>query len=470
MNPSFKPKFSISGFPEYLPGEQALFDGLAAKIEQVFQSFGGTKIHTPIVEKVQHIAAKGVDSKEIYALARLQDAGKPIENFELALHFDLTVPFARYVNQRASDLSFPFRRYQMQPVWRGERAQSGRFREFWQCDYDIVSNKTVFPVAFDAEILEVVARIFRQLDIGSFHIKINNRKLLTGYFQQLFGSSQVSHTFFTLLDNLEKIGREKFINQAKEQGFAEPKLEIFLQEREVWRQASNQGLSPKLMELLENSQAKNSPVFQEGLGELMETAEILQALDLPPQVFSFDLAIVRGLDYYTGIVFETFLDEHPEFGSLCSGGRYANLCEQLGATQFAATQFAATRQKFQGVGMSIGLSRLFDQAMRHGLLAQTEVSSTKILICLLAKKHLKSYLKLAQNLRYEGVDCEVFLDEIKLGEQLKYASNKGIRYAVIAGDNEFAAGHYLVKKLQNGEQIQLKYNQLIEFLREQENE
>lgn len=425
--PIVKPS-PISGFPEWLPEEKRVEDHLLAIIRRNFELFGFTAIETSAVERKEVLAAKGVEAKEIYALSRLSAGEGEDPATDIALHFDLTVPTARYVAQNLGKLTFPFRRYQIQKVWRGERPQAGRFREFYQCDIDIIGNGSLSPLN-DAELPVVLHAIFTEMAIGRFLIRINNRKLLQGFLAGLGLEAKACVAALRILDMLDKVGSEKVVRDLQTAaGLSEDGADTLM--------AFVTG--PADLERLAN--ASDNPLYQEGVAEITTLSDGLDALGMPRDAWAIDLTIARGLDYYTGTVYETTLVDHPQVGSICSGGRYENLAETF------------TRHKLPGVGVSIGLSRLLSRLFDAGILTPGAKTAAKALVTVMDRDLLGDCLRVASALRRAGIATEVFTEPKKIGQQLKYADQKGFRYAILIGAQEAAAGTVILKTLASGEQ------------------
>jgi histidyl-tRNA synthetase len=431
---SITPPRPMSGFPELLPAQQLVFNRCLDIVRRTFERFGFAPIETPAVERKEVLTAKGGNEKEIYALSRL--AAGPGEDAETdyALHFDLTVPLARYVAQHKDKLVFPFRRYQIQKVWRGERPQAGRYRELYQCDIDVIGRGSVSLLA-DAELPSVIYHVFREMNIGHFVIRVNNRRLLQG-FLDLAGvpTDRVGDVLHTV-DAWEKIGRaavaQALINKVG--------LNETLTERILAFLSSSQGkptdaVLDDLRRQVTTSQAEQHD-FGRGVQELQTVVEGMRSLGVPEDYFEIDLSIARGLDYYTGTVYETRLTAHPDLGSICSGGRYDDLASFF------------TNEKLPGVGISIGLSRLVLRLLDVGVLQPGPATPAIVLVTTLDQARLQDYLKIGAALREGGIATEVFLERARLGDQLRYASRKGFRFAVIAGEDEFAADQVKLKDL-----------------------
>jgi histidyl-tRNA synthetase len=391
----------------------------------------------------------GETERQVYFVQSTGSLGKADEGTpELALRFDLTVPLARYVAEHERELSFPFRRYQMQRVYRGERAQRGRFREFYQCDIDVIG-KDALSVRYDAEVPAVIYSVFRELAIGPFTIQLNNRKLMRGYFESL-GIVDAERQMLVLreVDKLDKRGADHVRDTLTGESFGLDlevvrKILAFVQVRS----ASLQDAFEKLDALGAGPEA-----MEQGRAELKEVLGLISAFGVPETHFALNLSIARGLDYYTGTVYETTLNDHPEIGSICSGGRYENLAGQY------------TRSHLPGVGISIGLTRLYWQLREAGLI-QLAKSTVEVLITQMDEARIPDYLALAAELRAAGIATEVVLEGGKLGKQFKYADRAGIRFVVVLGEDEIAKSVVTVKDLRREDQFEVARSELIKTLR-----
>ncbi|RKZ52701.1 MAG: histidine--tRNA ligase [Candidatus Parabeggiatoa sp. nov. 3] len=435
----------ISGFPEFLPSEQIVFAQVMDIIRDGFERYGFSPIETPAVERKEVLISKGGNEKEIYTLSRLAAEKGEDPNTDLALHFDLTVPLARYVAQHKNMLTFPFRRYQIQKVWRGERAQAGRSREFYQCDIDVIGRNSL-SLLTDAEIPSIIYQIFREMKIGPFVIRINNRKILQGYFQSLDIPMTLMTEVMRVIDKLEKIGTEKVVHELMGMGLEEAtaqKMMAFL---------GSLGTELNTDEMLSQltSMTEINAQFSEGVKELSVVIDGIRALGLPEAFFQIDLRIARGLDYYTGTVYETILVDHPNLGSICSGGRYDELASLF------------TDDKLPGVGISIGVTRLVQQLMADGLLKVGAATVAPVLVTAMDENRTGDYLRLGTELRNAGIATEVYLEKARLGNQLKYANKKGFKLAIIAGEDEFLRNAVQIKDLVIGEQIECAITDLVQ--------
>ena len=429
------------GTMELLPRQQIVFQRMMDTIRRGFELYGFLPIETPVFEVADVLLSKsgGETEKQIYyvqSTGGLEQGHKP----GLALRFDLTVPLARYVAEHEADLPFPFRRYQIQRVYRGERSQRGRYREFYQCDIDVIGKDTL-PLAFDAEMPAVIHTLFSELKVGPFQINFNNRKVLQGLFESL-GIFEAERRMDVLrqVDRLEKIGAEAVRgllmggDLGLEGGLADRILELV-----ALRGSADQVLD-RLALLAARPQANG--VFVQGAQELGEVVGHLRAFGVPESHWSINLGIARGLDYYTGTVYETFLTDHPGMGSVCSGGRYDNLASQY------------TKSRLPGVGISIGLTRLFYVLSEAGMV-NPGPSTVQVLVTQFDPALLPEYLALAAELRCGGVNTEIHLQPAKIARQFKYADRAGIPYAVVMGSDEMAAGLVTVKDLRTGAQVSL---------------
>jgi len=428
------------GVMELLPRDQIAFQRMLDTIRLTFERFGFLPVETPVFELSEVLLTKsgGETERQVYfvqSTGALEKQGEGLP--ELALRFDLTVPLARYVAEHEHELAFPFRRYQMQRVYRGERAQRGRFREFYQCDIDVIGKDALSP-RHDAEIPAVIASVFEALDIGQFTIWLNHRKLLRGFFegQGIDGERQLA--VLRELDKLDKRGEDavRATLVGEDFGLAADVADRLLAFSRV-RSAGHDDALAKLDAL-----GAGTPLFEEGRAELRELLGRLKAMGVPESRYAINLSIARGLDYYTGMVYETTLDAYPQIGSICSGGRYDNLASHY------------TKSKLPGVGISIGLTRLFFQLRDAGLVAGAD-SSVDALVTLLDDAGLDHALALSQQLRAAGLNVETQLEPRKLAKQLQYADRAGIRFVVIRGGDEAARGAVAVKDLRRGEQFEV---------------
>src|SRR5581483_6032070 len=389
----------------------------------------------------------GETERQVYfvqSTGALEQGGKP----ELALRFDLTVPLARYVAEHEHELSFPFRRYQIQRVYRGERQQRGRFREFYQCDIDVIG-KDQLSLRYDAELPAVIYSVFKDLDFGPFTIQLNNRKLMRGFFEGL-GIADAERQALALreVDKLDKRGADYVRDTLTGEAFglsadAAQKILDFVQIR-------SRGHADALAKLAELG--AGSETFDAGVAELREVVELIRAFGVPETHYAINLSIARGLDYYTGTVYETTLNEHPQIGSICSGGRYDNLAANY------------TKSHLPGVGISIGATRLFWQLREAKLLGAAQ-STVKALVTQMDEAQLPAYLELARQLRNAGIATEVVLEAGKLAKQFKYADRAGIRFVLVLGPDEITKGTVTVKDMRKQDQFEVPRTELAKALR-----
>ena len=430
---------TLSGFMELLPEDQILFNQIKNTIEEIYKLYGFLPLNTPIIELSEVLLAKagGETEKQIY---RFQKG-----DTDLSLRFDLTVPLAKYVAKNYGNLSFQFRRYQIGKVYRGERTQKGRYREFYQCDIDIIGDEKL-DLLNDAELPSIIYSIFSKLDFGEFTICINNRKILTGLFEEL-ELEQKSQEVLRIIDKIAKIGKDTAIKELEKIQRGKEKINKIIEFVEI--QGTTDKKLQKLYEMIDiESQSYfkvDNEVFKTGVEELKQVIENIRILGIPDKNFKIDLSIVRGLDYYTGTVYETFLNEHKELGSICSGGRYENLAENY------------TDKKLPGVGISIGFTRLFYQLKESNLLKIKEKSISKIIIIPMVKDNTKA-IKLASDLRNLGVPTQIFLEDKKLKAKLKYADKLNIPYMILIGEDEIKNNFVKVKNMQTGEEVQVELN------------
>jgi histidyl-tRNA synthetase len=438
----------LKGFDqEFLPAEQLQFNALVERIRRTFELFGFLPIETPSAERKEILTSKGGMEKEIYAITRLAGDPQDTESSRGALHFDLTVPLARYVAMREHQLAFPFRRYQIQRVWRGENPQAnkGRFREFYQCDIDIIGKNELGYLA-EAEIPSVIYRVFSEMEIGAFRIRLNNRKLLKGLLQHFQVAEASAPEVFRILDKAEKEGPARTADELKKQGISSASAS------DIMHLLAHKASTDEVFHSLSGYAAKNDLLAQ-GVRELQAVTEAIRQFDVPDESFGVDLGVIRGLDYYTGTIYETTLLDHPELGSICSGGRYDDL----------ATYFTSTR--LPGVGISIGLSRLFARLRDANLLKAPPRTPAEVLVTTMDPKYLDRYIGLANELRRAGVNTELYLEGARLGKQLEYANKKGFRLAIVAGENEFGRDAVQVKNLRTQAPAEVPLARFVEAVR-----
>lgn len=418
---------TLSGFMELLPEKQAVMEMMLSRLRRTYSLCGFAPLDTPAIESAEVLLAKGggETEKQIYRFSK--------GDSDLALRFDLTVPLAKYVAANYSRLVFPFRRYQIGKVWRGERAQRGRFREFYQADIDIIGDG-VLSVANEAEIPAIICRTFSSLGLKDFTVRINNRKLLSGFFE-LMGFGGMSAEIMRSVDKLEKIGAEKLLAVLTgETGMSADKAGQLLEF------ISFSGTPDEKLAFLESYRGKNA-VMDEGIDELALVLRYLPLFGVPAERFTVDFTIARGLDYYTGTVYETSVNSHPEIGSVCSGGRYDNLAGYY------------TDKKLPGVGISIGLTRLFYILDEQGMLNSELITAPADAVILPMTENLDFAAGVSAVLRGAGVRTQVYCEDRKFKQKMSYASKLAVPFAVIIGEDEIKEGVVSLKDMRSGNQI-----------------
>ena len=418
---------TLSGFMELLPAPQQQMERMMDILRRTYSLYGFTPLDTPVIEASEVLLAKGggETEKQIYRFQK-GDA-------DLSLRFDLTVPLAKYVALHYNDLSFPFRRYQIGKVYRGERAQRGRFREFYQADIDIIGDGKL-DIANEAEIPSIIYQTFTSLGLKRFQIRVNNRKILNGFYAML-GLTEVSGEIMRTVDKLDKIGPEKVRALLVEN----PDISDSDAD-EILKFIAITGTNTEVLEKLEGYRGRNQ-VFDEGLSELETVVKYLAAFGVPEDSFAVDLTIARGLDYYTGTVYETTLLDHPEIGSVCSGGRYDNLAEYY------------TDRQLPGVGISIGLTRLFYVLSEQQMLNDAWPTAPADVLVLPMTDDLTPAIELATELRAQGIRTQLYTEAKKFKAKIQYADKLAIPYVIFLGEDEIAAGTLSVKDLRAGEQV-----------------
>ncbi len=423
-----KPR-TLSGFMELLPGKQQKLEKMMEVLRNTYSLYGFAPLDTPAIEDAQILLAKGggETEKQIY---RFQKGDS-----DLALRFDLTVPLAKYVALHYNELAFPFRRYQISKVYRGERAQRGRFREFYQADIDIIGDGKL-DILNEAEIPAIIYRVFRGFGLTRFQIRVNNRKILNGFYAML-GLSEKSGEIMRTVDKLDKIGADKvrtiLVDDCALTGE---------QADEILKFIAISGTNSQVLEALAGYAGRNE-TFDLGLTELKTVTANLAAFGVPKENFAVDLTIARGLDYYTGTVYETTLLDHPQIGSVCSGGRYDNLAGYY------------TDKALPGVGISIGLTRLFYVLDEQGLLNPDLPSAPADALILPMTEDPAPAIALAEQLRTAGIRVQLYAEQKKFKQKMSYADKLGVPYAVLLGEDEIAEGKCSVKDMRSGEQVKL---------------
>ena len=418
---------TLAGFMELMPNEQILFEQIKQKIEKAYQKFGFLPLDTPILELSEVLLAKagGETEKQIYRFEK--------GDTDISMRFDLTVPLAKYVAKNYGNLSFPFRRYQIGKVYRGEKAQKGRFREFYQCDIDIIGDGEL-GIINDAEIPSVIYQLIKELGFDDFTIRINNRKILNGLFEEI-NQKENSVAIMRIIDKIDKIGKEAVKEELQTLGIDDKSIEKIIHFITIV------GTNDEKLKSLQSLGFENE-TFQTGLVELTEVVKYIRIFGVPDTNFSVDLTIARGLDYYTGTVYETFLNNYRELGSVCSGGRYDNLAEYY------------TDKKLPGVGISIGLTRLFYKLNELELIKAEKHSMADILIVPMTE-NMEKPIELASELRKLNINTEVYLNDKKLKAKMKYADKLKIPYVLVIGDDEVSSNQVKVKNMETGEEAQV---------------
>ncbi len=413
---------TLPGFMELLPNEQVQFNRLKNIIQKTYEKYGFLPIDTPVIESSQVLLAKagGETEKQIYRFNKGDN--------DLSLRFDLTVPLAKYVAKNVNDLTFPFRRYQIGKVYRGEKVQRGRYREFYQCDIDIIDNENL-NIINDAEIPSIIYNIFKEMDFGKFTIRINNRKVLSGFFDAL-GLNDKLVDILRIIDKIDKAGQEKIVLMLKELEIDDEKINRiieFIQTKE------------NVVEYLKSLNLEND-LLKAGIEELEIVEKYMNSFGVPKEYYMIDLSIARGLDYYTGTVYETIIDEYPQVGSICSGGRYDNLAEFY------------TDKKLPGVGISIGLTRLFFVLNEYNLIKTDEKKSIAEYLIIPMLDDLSYPIDVATKLRNSGKNVEIYFDNKSMKKKMNYANKQNVPYVIIIGEDEVSANKVMLKDMTTGEQ------------------
>ena len=424
---------TLAGFMELLPNEQILFNQMREKIQKTYEKFGFLPLDTPILElsEVLLVKAGGETEKQIYRFEK--------GDTDISMRFDLTVPLAKYVAKNYGNLSFPFRRYQIGKVYRGEKAQKGRFREFYQCDIDIIGDGELGLIN-DAEIPSVIYQLIKELGFDDFTICINNRKILNGLYDSL-NQKENATEILRIIDKIEKIGKDAVQKELAKIGLEQEQIKQIIEFIEI------EGSTDEKIEKLEKLGIQNEQ-YQTGVNELKETVKNIRLFGVPDTNFKVDLTIARGLDYYTGTVYETFLNQYRELGSVCSGGRYENLAEYY------------TDKKLPGVGISIGLTRLFYKLNELNIIKANKKSVADILIIPMIE-NLEQPITLATKLRNVGINTEIYLNDKKLKAKFKYADKLEIPYVIIIGEDEIKTQTIKLKNMTTGEEKELPIDENI---------
>lgn len=429
---------TLSGFMELLPQDQIKFNEIMNVIKETYELYGFLPQETPIIESSEVLLAKagGETEKQIYSFTK--------GDTDLSLRFDLTVPLAKYVAKNYNELTFPYRRYQIGKVFRGERAQKGRYREFYQCDIDIIGDGKL-SIINDAEIPSIIYTIFKKLNFGKFVIKINNRKILNGLFDELEIAEKMKDILI-VIDKLEKIGMDAVKAELKDLGLTQEKIEKI--EGFLNISGNNDEKLQKLKDL-----SFESEIFKSGLEELEEVIKCVRLFNVEEEYFKIDLTIARGLDYYTGTVYETNLVGYESIGSVCSGGRYENLAGYY------------TKKDLPGVGISIGLTRLFYNLKELGLLDENSKKSISKVDIVTMGVGLEKAIDIANVLRENGINTEIYKEDAKTKNKFSYANGLEIPYMIIIGEDEVAQEKYTLKNMTTGEQDFKTKEEILELLK-----
>lgn len=429
---------TLSGFMELLPQDQIKFNEMIEKIRKTYELYGFLPQETPIIESSEVLLAKagGETEKQIYSFTK--------GDKDLSLRFDLTVPLAKYVAEYYNDLTFPYRRYQIGKVFRGERAQKGRYREFYQCDIDIIGDGKL-SIINDAEIPSIIYTTFKNLGFENFVIKINNRKILNGLFDELEINDKMTDILI-IIDKLEKIGVDAVKEELRKIDIKEEKIE------KIEEFLNIDGSTNEKIEKLEKLNFE-SEIFKAGLNELKEVIKYVRLFKVPDENFMVDLTIARGLDYYTGTVYETNLKGYESIGSVCSGGRYENLAGYY------------TKKNLPGVGISIGLTRLFYNLKELGLLNTDKKSISKVDIITMGVG-VENAVEISNMLRENNIPNEIYKEESKTKSKFSYANNLEIPYVIVIGEEEVEKKMYTLKNMDTGEQELITKEEILEKIME----
>lgn len=427
----------LSGFMELAPAEQIKFNQIMDIIKSTYEEFGFAPLDTPALELSEVLLAKagGETEKQIYRFMR--------GDTDISMRFDLTVPLARYVVMNQNTLTFPFKRYQIGKVYRGERAQKGRFREFYQADIDVIGMDKL-DISYDAEMPAIIYNVFKKLGLSKFVINISNRKLLKGLMESL-GLADKSAEVLRIVDKIAKIGKDKVVEELVNIGLDKKSIDTVIKFIEI------DGDDKKVFESLQSFGIKNE-IFTEGISELTEVINSLAALGVPEKNYKINLTITRGLDYYTGTIYETMLDDYPQFGSICSGGRYDDLAGFY------------TDKKLPGVGISIGLTRLFASLLENNLIKPTAATPANVMVVPITNAEKEYALSLGADLRALGIKVLTFTEDNKFKAKLNYANKIGVPFVAIIGEDEVKNRTAVIKDMATGEQQTLSLEDVSMFL------
>ena len=427
----------LSGFMELTPAEQIKFNQIMDVIRYTYEEFGFSPLDTPVLELSEVLLAKagGETEKQIYRFMR--------GDTDISMRFDLTVPLARYVVMNQNALSFPFKRYQIGKVYRGERAQKGRFREFYQADIDVIGMDKL-DISYDAEMPAIIYNVFKKLGLSKFVINISNRKLLKGLMESL-GLADKSGDVLRIVDKIAKIGKDKVVEELRNIGLDKKSIDTIIKFIEI------DGDNKKVFESLQSFGIEND-TFTKGLSELTEVVSSLAVLGVPERNYKINLTITRGLDYYTGTIYETMLDDYPQFGSICSGGRYDDLAGFY------------TDKKLPGVGISIGLTRLFASLLDSGLIKVGEATPANVMVIPITNAEKENALSLSADLRALGIKVLTFTEDNKFKAKLNYANKVGMPFVAIIGEDEAKNHTAVIKNMATGEQLTLPLEDVSTFI------
>lgn len=424
----------MTGFMELTPAQQIEFDRIKRTIEEEYEKFGFTQIDTPVIERSETLLAKagGETEKQIYRFMK--------GDSDISLRFDLTIPLARYVVEHYNDLTFPFRRSHIGKVYRGERPQKGRYREFYQCDIDIVGDENL-SIAYDAEISRIIYSIFSRLNFGKFTIKVNNRMILTGLVEHI-GAKSAATDILRIIDKVDKISREAFVLELNKVGLDNNQIDHIVRFIQI------KGEPNYIISEL-RSMGINDATFIRGVDDLGAVVKLMIAMGLPEDYVTVDLSIARGLDYYTGTIYETTLDGYPKLGSICSGGRYDNLASFY------------TNRNLPGVGISIGLTRLYSQLADLGIVGNVKKTIADVIVIPLTDNEMYIASDIANKLRLSGLRVDVLLQPGSVKKKFKYADKLSVPKVVVIGPDEAVAGSVTLQDMVTGEKSQLSLEDVI---------
>lgn len=437
MNKYIEPRI-LSGFMELLPSDQILFDNMKKIIEDTYKQFGFLPMDNPVIELSEVLLAKagGETEKQIYRFNKGDN--------DLSLRFDLTVPLARYIAMNNGSLVFPFKRYAIGKAYRGERPQKGRFREFYQCDIDVIGNETL-NLMYDAEVPTAIYTIFQKFGFKDFTINVNNRKVLKGFFASLDIDEEASADILRTIDKMAKIGKENVISEIKAMNITnDENIE------KIMNFVSIDGFYKDIINKIRDLGIENE-IFIEGVNELEFVCDNMNKLGVPYKNYKINLTITRGLDYYTGTVYETFLDDYPSIGSVSSGGRYDSLTKYY------------TDKSFPGVGMSIGLTRLFSKFKELNIFDSTKKCLTDVMV--LSLNEDDAAFELARKLREENINVDMCFINKGMKQKMQYANRLDIPYVVLIGEDEVKNNVLALKNMNTGEQVSLTYEEVLKILK-----